>query len=70
MVDEFGEDFDKTNNGFIDFLLLDDKGFPLIVLVAKSENKVDDAAMAMLYPIIEAEVKKLIAAKIAELKAE
>lgn len=39
LVDEFGEDFDKTKNGFIDFLLLDDKGFPLIVLEAKSEDK-------------------------------
>ena len=39
-------------------------------VVAKSENKVDDAAMAMLYPIIEAEIKKLLSAKIAELKAE
>ena len=39
LVDEFGEDFNKTKNGFIDFLLLDDKGFPLIVLEAKSEDK-------------------------------
>ena len=38
-VDEFGEDFEKSSNGFIDFLLLDDKGFPLIVLEAKSEGK-------------------------------
>ena len=37
--DEFGEDFEKTQNGFIDFLLLDDKGFPLVVLEAKSEGK-------------------------------
>jgi len=36
---EFGENFEKTKNGFIDFLLLDDKGFPLIVLEAKSEDK-------------------------------
>lgn len=34
-----GEDFDKTRNGFIDFLLLDEKGFPFIVLEAKSEDK-------------------------------
>ena len=38
-IDEFGDDFEKTKNGFIDFLLLDDKGFPLIVLEAKSEDK-------------------------------
>ena len=34
-----GDDFEKTSKGFIDFLLLDDKGFPLIVLEAKSEAK-------------------------------
>ena len=37
--DEFGEDFEKTANGYIDFLLLDDKGFPLVVLEAKGEEK-------------------------------
>lgn len=39
ILDEYGEDFQKTKNGFIDFLLLDEKGFPLIVLEAKSEDK-------------------------------
>ena len=34
-----GEDFEKTSKGFVDFLLLDSKGFPLIVLEAKSEDK-------------------------------
>ena len=38
-IDEFGNDFEKTKKGFIDFLLLDDKGFPLVVLEAKSEDK-------------------------------
>jgi len=38
-VDDMGENFDKVNNGFIDFLLLDDKGSPFIVLEAKSEDK-------------------------------
>lgn len=38
-LDNLGEDFEKTSNGFIDFLLLDSKGFPLIVLEAKSEDK-------------------------------
>ena len=32
-------DFEKTDRGFIDFLLLDAKGFPLIVLEAKPEDK-------------------------------
>lgn len=38
-VDAFGEDFETTKNGFIDFLLLDERGFPLIVLEAKKESK-------------------------------
>lgn len=37
-VDEFGENFEKTKNGFIDFLLLDENGKPFIVLEAKSEE--------------------------------
>src|SRR3989338_2407733 len=38
-IDAFGNDFDKTKNGFVDFLLLDEKGFPYVVLEAKSEDK-------------------------------
>ncbi len=38
-LDAFGEDFEKTSTGFIDFLLLDAKSFPLLVLEAKSEGK-------------------------------
>jgi type I restriction enzyme R subunit len=38
-IDEFGNDFEKTKKGFIDFLLLDDSGFPFVVLEAKSEDK-------------------------------
>ena len=38
-LDALGDNFEKTNKGFIDFLLLDAKGFPLIVLEAKSEAK-------------------------------
>ena len=38
-LDELGDDFDKTEKGFVDFLLLDSRGFPLIVLEAKSEEK-------------------------------
>lgn len=38
-VDEYGKDFDKTKDGFVDFLLLDEKGFPYVVLEAKSEDK-------------------------------
>jgi type I restriction enzyme, R subunit len=38
-IDALGEDFQTTKNGFIDFLLLDKDGRPLIVLEAKSEGK-------------------------------
>lgn len=38
-IDELGNDFEKTGKGFIDFLLLDEKGFPFVVLEAKSEDK-------------------------------
>jgi type I restriction enzyme R subunit len=38
-LDALGENFEKTKKGFIDFLLLDSRGFPLIVLEAKSEEK-------------------------------
>ncbi len=34
-----GENFEKTEKGFIDFLLLNERGFPFIVLEAKSEDK-------------------------------
>jgi type I restriction enzyme R subunit len=38
-IDALGENFETTGNGFVDFLLLDDKGFPIIVLEAKAEDK-------------------------------
>jgi len=38
-INEFGDDFEKTKNGYIDFLLLDGRGFPVVVLEAKSEDK-------------------------------
>ena len=38
-LDSLGEDFERTSQGFIDFLLLNEKGFPFIVLEAKAENK-------------------------------
>ena len=38
-LDALGEDFEKSAHGFTDFLLLDEKGFPLIVLEAKRESK-------------------------------
>jgi type I restriction enzyme R subunit len=38
-LDAFGDNFEKTKKGFIDFLLLNEKGFPFIVLEAKAEDK-------------------------------
>ena len=37
--DELGENFEKTKNGFTDFTLLDEHGFPIAILEAKSEDK-------------------------------
>jgi len=33
-----GEDFEKVKNGYVDYLLLDEKNNPLIVLEAKKEG--------------------------------
>jgi len=38
-LDEFGNDFEKTENGFTDFTLLDEKSFPFLIVEAKSEDK-------------------------------
>jgi type I restriction enzyme R subunit len=38
-LENLGDDFEKAEKGFIDFLLLDSKGFPLLILEAKSEDK-------------------------------
>jgi type I restriction enzyme R subunit len=38
-LDALGDNFEKTATGFIDFLLLDARGFPFIVLEAKAEDK-------------------------------
>ena len=38
-LDALGENFEKAAKGFIDFLLLNEKGFPFIVLEAKAEDK-------------------------------
>jgi len=37
-LDELGDDFEKTTHGFVDYLLLDDRSFPIAVLEAKSEK--------------------------------
>lgn len=39
VIDSYGENYEKTSKGYIDFLLLDDKGKPFIVLEAKSDEK-------------------------------
>ncbi len=38
-IESLGLDFEKTKQGFVDFLLLDEKGFPFVVLEAKREKK-------------------------------
>ncbi len=38
-IDALGDDFENTSKGFIDFLLLNEKSFPFIVLEAKAEDK-------------------------------
>jgi type I restriction enzyme R subunit len=38
-LNSLGENFEKAARGFVDFLLLDARGFPLIVLEAKAEDK-------------------------------
>ncbi len=38
-LESFGENFERVPRGFVDFLLLDDRGFPLIVLEAKAEDR-------------------------------
>lgn len=37
-LDGLGEDFEATRNGYVDFLLLDERSFPFIVLEAKAEH--------------------------------
>ena len=38
-LDSQGNDFEKTKKGFVDYLLLDKDGYPLVVLEAKREEK-------------------------------
>ncbi|MBM4305474.1 MAG: DEAD/DEAH box helicase [Deltaproteobacteria bacterium] len=37
-LENLGDDFEKTAHGFVDYLLLDERGFPTAVLEAKSEK--------------------------------
>ncbi len=38
ILDALGDDFEKTANGYVDYLLLDERSFPIAVLEAKSEK--------------------------------
>ena len=38
-LDALGANFEKSSKGFVDFLLLDAKGFPLLSPKAKAEDK-------------------------------
>ncbi len=57
-LDAFGEDFEKVERGFVDFLLLDARGFPLIVLEAKAEDK-NPLVPAQALPSSESHMKSL-----------
>jgi len=37
-LDDLGDDFEKTAHGFVDYLLLEERGFPIALLEAKSEK--------------------------------
>jgi type I site-specific restriction endonuclease len=37
-LEDLGDDFEKTANGYVDYLLLGERGFPIAVLEAKSEK--------------------------------
>ncbi len=37
-IEDLGDDFEKTATGFVDYFLLDERGFPIAVLEAKSEK--------------------------------
>ncbi len=38
-LDALGENFEKSSKGFIDYLLLNEKSFPFVILEAKAEDK-------------------------------
>lgn len=38
-IDKFGDNFEKTKSGFVDYLLLGEDGYPLVVLEAKNDSK-------------------------------
>jgi type I restriction enzyme R subunit len=37
-LEDLGDDFERTANGYVDYLLLDEHGFPIVVLEAKREE--------------------------------
>ncbi|MDR0704272.1 MAG: DEAD/DEAH box helicase family protein, partial [Planctomycetaceae bacterium] len=40
IINALGDDFESQQNGFVDFTLLDSRGFPILVLEAKRANKI------------------------------
>jgi len=38
MTDKWGDDFEKTQKGYIDYLLLDSNGYPIALVEAKRES--------------------------------
>ena len=65
-LDDLGENFEKVKTGFIDFLLLNEKGCPFIVLEAKAEDKSPlvgkpDSHVIQLATIAEIQAGKVLA---------
>jgi len=50
-LDALGDDFEHLHNGYMDYLLLDERGFPFIVLEAKREERspLDGKEQARIY---------------------
>lgn len=65
-IDSIKIDLNAISNGLIDAVLEP----ALQKVVDDSSNPFDNAAMAMLYPILEVEAKKLLAVEIAKLEAK
>ncbi len=52
-IKEAGDNFENVKNGFVDYVLLDENNFPIVVIEAKSEDKnpLDGKEQARIYAI-------------------
>jgi type I restriction enzyme, R subunit len=58
-VDDFGDDFENVSKGFIDYLLLDEQGRPLVILETKSGDKGFNNAIKDKMNLIEKRIDKV-----------